>query len=303
MLAVLIGLAPHTAGATEGAETPMQAARTLMQEQKYDEAVEAFGAIVAAEPDNARAWYLLGFSNHARQAYAEAITAYERALELGAVPPTTMYNLACAHARLGEVDEALGYLDRAADAGFSALPTLDGDADLAAVRDDARFAAIREKVEALANPCDDEEFHRFDFWIGEWNVLQNGQVVGTNRIERISEGCALFESWEDASGVAGHSINFYDPHADRWKQTWVGGSGGILEFVEVDDADYDDGAMRFVATSHDRQGRASLQRMTFYDQADGSVRQLIEQSTDGGATWSPSFDGRYERKDSAATTP
>jgi hypothetical protein len=171
-----------------------------------------------------------------------------------------------------------------------------------AVADDAPQAdAPRAVVEepSFASPCDEAEFRRFDFWVGEWDVRQNGQQVGTNRIDRISDGCALFESWTDAQGGTGHSITFYDPHADRWKQTWVGRGAWILEFVEVDDAEYD-GAMRFIATSYEAQGTASLTRMTFYDEPDGGVRQLLERSTDGGATWAQSFDGRYVRRQATA---
>ena len=34
-------------------------------------------------------------------------------------------------------------------------------------------------------------------------------------------------------------------------------------------------------------------RMTFTPRDDGSVRQFLEESTDGGKTWSVWFDGRY----------
>jgi hypothetical protein len=40
--------------------------------------------------------------------------------------------------------------------------------------------------------------------------------------------------------------------------------------------------------------------MSYSQNADGSVRQFGEQSTDGGKTWSPSFDFTYrpsKRKD------
>jgi len=45
----------------------------------------------------------------------------------------------------------------------------------------------------------------------------------------------------------------------------------------------------------DGQVRKTLGRMTFFPQ-DGTVRQLWEQSVDGGKTWSVAFDGLYTRK-------
>ena len=39
-------------------------------------------------------------------------------------------------------------------------------------------------------------FQRLDFWVGDWDVFgPGGQQAGTNRIEKISNGCALLENW------------------------------------------------------------------------------------------------------------
>ena len=38
-----------------------------------------------------------------------------------------------------------------------------------------------------------------------------------------------------------------------------------------------------------------LVRMTYTPNPDGSVRQAGEQSTDGGKSWTPSFDFTYRR--------
>lgn len=301
-LAFVALLAASTLVAPASAQT-IDEARALLRAQKLEEAAPAFAAIAEREPENGLAWYLLGYTNHTLGRYEAAITAYEKAEALSFNPPGTPYNIACSYALLGDTDQAIAYLEKAAAAGFSSLANLDGDTDLASVRDDGRYAAIRAQIEKASKPCDGEAFRRFDFWVGEWNVTNNGQFVGTNTIERISNGCALLESWVDGNGVPGHSINFYDPHADRWKQTWVGGGGLILEFVEVDEADYGGASMRFVATTHDAQGTASLQRMSFWVNDDSSVRQLFESSSDEGATWTTSFDGRYVRKDQAQAQP
>ncbi|NIP57355.1 MAG: hypothetical protein GWM92_04115, partial [Gemmatimonadetes bacterium] len=43
-------------------------------------------------------------------------------------------------------------------------------------------------------------FHRLDFWVGEWDVRVDGRSVGSNRIEKILNGCALLEHWRAAGG-------------------------------------------------------------------------------------------------------
>lgn len=57
------------------------------------------------------------------------------------------YNLACAYALGGRVDEAIASLAESAALGFSALDTLETDPDLDSIRGEAEFAAVRTAVE------------------------------------------------------------------------------------------------------------------------------------------------------------
>jgi hypothetical protein len=43
-------------------------------------------------------------------------------------------------------------------------------------------------------------------------------------------------------------------------------------------------------------GSTLLHHLSFHANADGTVRQLWETSSDGGSTWTTSFDGLYRRK-------
>lgn len=56
------------------------------------------------------------------------------------------YNAACALARLGRSEEALVWLDRAVELGFADATFLDGDEDLASLRDHEGFLRIRARV-------------------------------------------------------------------------------------------------------------------------------------------------------------
>jgi hypothetical protein len=105
-------------------------------------------------------------------------------------------------------------------------------------------------------------------------------------------GCLLLENWTSARGGAGKSVNYYDPIRKRWVQTWVDGQGGIIAVQ----GRLEGGAMRFEGEHLYPDGRTEAYRMSFTPQADGSVRQFIEQSRDGGATWYVWFDGTYVRR-------
>jgi hypothetical protein len=139
--------------------------------------------------------------------------------------------------------------------------------------------------------CDAPEHRQFDFWLGEWNVYAQGSKAGTNRIEKLEGGCLLLENWSSSLGGTGKSMNYYDAVKEKWVQVWVDSSGTSIHA----EAEFRDGAMRFEGEHHYPDGRVELYRMTFTPNADGSVRQLIEQSRDGGASWYVWFDGLYKK--------
>ncbi|NIM52189.1 MAG: hypothetical protein GTN78_18830 [Gemmatimonadales bacterium] len=60
-----------------------------------------------------------------------------------------------------------------------------------------------------AVPCEKNAAYRqFGFWIGEWDMFNSeGRLVGTNRIEKLLNGCLLLEHWTSARGGEGNSIN------------------------------------------------------------------------------------------------
>lgn len=148
-----------------------------------------------------------------------------------------------------------------------------------------------------ATPCAEVEgFHRLDFWLGTWDVYVGDQRVGTNRIEAVLDGCAVTERWTSSSGGEGRSLFYFVPATDTWKQVWVTGSatapGGVKEKTLV--AEHDDGGVVFQGEIPLSGGRSYLDRTTLTPSPDGTVRQLIEISTDG-ATWRTTFDATYRR--------
>jgi len=142
-------------------------------------------------------------------------------------------------------------------------------------------------------PCSAPAHRQFDFWVGEWEVrAPDGALAGTNRITTIQSGCALQENWEGASGTTGTSLNAYDPARGRWHQTWVDSHGSLLLL----EGEFKEGKMVLAGATPSPKGGTLRDRITWEPTSGGAVRQLWEQSSDGGKSWSVAFDGRYTRR-------
>lgn len=139
--------------------------------------------------------------------------------------------------------------------------------------------------------CSDESSKDFDFWIGEWDVAANGQFAGTNSIRPILDGCVLQETWTGAGGSAGSSFNFYNPQTKSWQQFWVWRNGTTLELA----GGYSEGKMVLEGESRDREGNPVLNRITWYNNPNRTVRQHWQISKDDGASWQDAFDGLYTK--------
>ena len=87
-----------------------------------------------------------------------------------------------------------------------------------------------------------------------------------------------------------------------WHQTWVDNTGSVAVMEGALDA-AGDLVLHRVAMPGDPD--TARRRMTYRRQPDGSVRQIVERSTDGGATWTTSIDLVYRRRGAgpAATAP
>jgi len=144
-------------------------ARALLERNELDAATEAFRAIVEREPENASAWFYLGYALHVGGRVEEALEAHVIAAGFDPKCHAARYNAACANALLGRREEAFAWLGRAIAAGFANRSLLRTDPDLASLRDDPRFAAL------LAAP--DEEPAPFR---GDVRVLRvfDGEAAG-----------------------------------------------------------------------------------------------------------------------------
>lgn len=142
-------------------------------------------------------------------------------------------------------------------------------------------------------PCSTPTHDEFDFWIGEWEVsAPDGKQAGTNHIEKILGDCVIFENWQSAnSGYSGKSFNTYDVLTQTWNQVWVDTAGSTIHFSGM----RKDNVMEMTGTHVTQNGTVVHYRMSYTSNADGTVRQLWQQSLDR-QTWETLFDGLYKRK-------
>lgn len=143
--------------------------------------------------------------------------------------------------------------------------------------------------------ADDPAFAALDFWVGDWSVRVGSREVGTNRIRRSLDGCAVVEEWTAGSGGRGRSLFYYVEARAEWRQVWVtdraAAIGGVKEKRLV--AGPGGGALRFEGVIDVAGGGTYLDRTTLTPLPDGRVRQHIEVSTDRGASWRTTFDAEY----------
>ncbi len=296
---VSVGAKQPAGGSGQASQVGMDEARALFRQQKWEEAARAFARIVEEEPDNASAWFQLGYSLHVSGDLEGAIRAHRKAIDLTEAGDHLhflgLYNLGCAYALQGKKDEAFAALMRAAQAGFHQsgnLRHVAQDSDLDGLRDDPRFVRF---VEAMRFHGRDEALRRFDFWLGSWDVYnRGGELIGHSTVEAIEGGLALVERWRSVRGFGGSSMTYFDPGDGVWKQVWIDGRG-VLEAV----GGWSEGAMRFEGERKMHDGQVRRRRVVFTEEEGQGVRQRIEESIDGEG-WVEVFEGLYVRAGGAS---
>lgn len=141
--------------------------------------------------------------------------------------------------------------------------------------------------------CAAPEHRQFDFWVGRWDVYPTAnrqRLIAHSLIERLYGDCVIRENWMPLRGDGGGSLNSYQPATHEWRQVWMDSSNLLAEMSGRSE----NGAIVYLRR-YEQEGRPALTRVTYSPEADGTVRQRGEQSSDGGQTWEPSFDLTYVR--------
>jgi hypothetical protein len=155
------------------------------------------------------------------------------------------------------------------------------------------LAAAQATPPARPPACTAAEYRQFDFWLGSWDVTTPaGQPAGTNRIELVLDGCVLLEHWTGQGGGAGKSFSMYVAAEKQWSQTWVDASGNRVVLT----GGWQGGRMVLANAWKARDGKDMATDLTWTPLPDGKVRQVWRQSSDGGVTWTTTFDGIYTKR-------
>lgn len=150
------------------------------------------------------------------------------------------------------------------------------------------LANVLHAASAASPKCATPEHRQFDFWVGDWDGYDVGaedEPAARVRVDRVLDGCALYEVYEGTNGLVGQSLSAYDATRQLWHQTWVTNRGQLL----MVDARMQGDSMVFEGPSSDADGRPVTIRVAFKPET-GGVHQTARTSTDGGKTWEPLFD-------------
>jgi hypothetical protein len=142
-------------------------------------------------------------------------------------------------------------------------------------------------------PCADNAYRQFDFWVGNWDVVDLERprvIVAHARVEVILNGCVLHEAYVDTDGRKGESFSIYDATRRTWHQSWVTDRGHLLTI----EGHLQGAAMILEGTDHLPDGTPRQVRGEWRSENHG-VREVAARSTDGGVTWVPWFDLLFQR--------
>ena len=193
--------------------------------------------LTAAEPENYRAWTVLGFTLRQLGENREAIVALERALMSPDDQPQALYTLAMLYAGEGRSDEAFGLLERARRTGRVDLTQMDLDPASEPLRADPRYAALLPRADEFDDPFLEptEIIHE---WRGEgpgesfgWIARNIGDVDGDGIDDVVTS--APFRAVDGQAGAG--RIYAYSGGSGRLLWT-VDGNGGDQLGLGVDSA-------------------------------------------------------------------
>jgi len=259
----------------------------------WDKAIEMYKKIVEVEENNLNAWVRLSNSYINKKDFENAFKILKTAVTKGD-NPNLWYNLSCMYAMKNQKTESMSALKKAVTSGFASTDRILNHSDFYAVKNDSDFLSLVEEIKKNEFPCEyNQRLKEFEFWVGQWDVFTTlGSKAGTSKIEKILNQCVIMENWENISGRKGKSFNVINSLTGNWEQTWVDDSGNITEFKK---GKYENGALSFMAEETDTAQKKQWQRLTFFNNSDGTVRQLGEFSTDG-INWQITYDLLYIRK-------
>jgi tetratricopeptide (TPR) repeat protein len=125
---------------------------TLRKRSQIDFEIDFFERILSRDPNYAEVLANLGDLFARKGCHRRALQVDLRLAQLRPRNSTVHYNLACSHAVLNHMTEAVAALDFAIDLGYDDLEHLLSDPDLEGVRRHVGFRRILAKLETAVSP-------------------------------------------------------------------------------------------------------------------------------------------------------
>ena len=170
------GAAPAAGAVPAGPPPGIAEAMAKVQAGDAAGAIAIMKDVTAREPENARAWRMLGYASLRAKDTASGIAAYKRALELEPGFPPALYNLGAGYALAGDGDAAFEWLEKAAATRRIDMTAIESDTDFTALRDDPRFRRLLPGPEFFAQPFV-EPVVVLKEWVGEASEDQFGWIA------------------------------------------------------------------------------------------------------------------------------
>jgi hypothetical protein len=136
--------------------------------------------------------------------------------------------------------------------------------------------------------CSAPEYRQLDFWLGNWQALDDGgkgPPVARDEITGTLDGCVILERYRQNDGLDGNGVTIYDASRKLWHQTWVTNSGQLL----IIEGRFDGDVLTMSGDNLGKGGKRIWYRVTWKPQAEG-VREIALTSKDAGRSWQPAFD-------------
>jgi tetratricopeptide (TPR) repeat protein len=119
------------------------------EQRELDVKIDFIEGLVRRDPNYVDALQILGDHYTQRGRINEGLKVDEHLARLQPENPMVFYNLACSYSLAGEMDQAVGALEKALQLGYHDFEWLAKDPDLKPLRTHAAFGDLKAKIRQL----------------------------------------------------------------------------------------------------------------------------------------------------------